>query len=468
MAYDGRGFDENGIHRGTGTKYDSKGYDDMIDEDLIKKEYTEIRELPMISTDIVNWVMVKMVGMHKVLTAEAFIQCMGQMVLIDMALIQRATIGKAYDNDGYDRKEFNKYGYDRDGYDRQGFNKNGFNRGRIHRDTGTKYNLEGYNEHGFDEAGYDKDGFNELGYNRAGVDRLGIDKNGKDVTGKDDERVLFVRKFINAGITIPQYAKQKDIPVEILQAQIDAYRDIACTKAELDKVLKQNANRYVGAKMTEKDKLIAGKIRVQDVVDIDKTISFCNIEEREVALKLLSDAMASHRISIMEYRSMFALGKTSSILPSSIISKVERYNSEMKRAQDPKIRKNVKGVYDEIRRLEGYKKPYRVGDLKRIGYTSNDGKEIMVDVTMKNIELAKEYLTISNEFICYKTMATTLMQIAKGEITIESIKSNGEHTVSEILEGLGSVRQGTLETTMNEIVATSEKTKDETPSVGEE
>ena len=60
------------------------------------------------------------------------------------------------------------------------------------------------------------------------------------------------------------------------------------------------------------------------------------------------------------------------------------------------------------------------------------------------------------------------MQIAKGEITIESIKSNGEHTVSEILEGLGNVRQGTLEATMNEIVAASEKTKDETPSVGEE
>jgi hypothetical protein len=84
-GYDARGFDFDGIHRETGTEFDSEG---------------------------------------------------------------RAQNGTAYNHDGYDVDGYNRSGYNEDGYDSEGYDDRGFDCDGTHRDTGTDYDEDGYDIHG--------------------------------------------------------------------------------------------------------------------------------------------------------------------------------------------------------------------------------------------------------------------------------------------------------------------------------
>lgn len=126
------GFDSNGIHKETGTKYDPEGYDVRgFDETGVDREGFD-----------------------------------------------RNGLGTDY----RDREGYSRYGYDKEGYDRRGFNRDG-----IHR-NGTRYNEDGFNSRGYDKNGYDvngrdiygrdEDGYNEKGYDLQGYNRDGYDRNG--------------------------------------------------------------------------------------------------------------------------------------------------------------------------------------------------------------------------------------------------------------------------------------------------
>lgn len=277
-GYDENGFNKHGIHRDTGTNYDNEGYSK-----------------------------------------------------------------KGYDRDGYDRRGFNQEGYNREGYDRQGFNKNGYDK--------DGYNAEGYNSRGFgkdkihkdtrttyDAEGYDNEGFDRLGYNREGIDCLGIDSNGiNKQTGQIDERVILGKEFISSQMTIPQYARRKGKTIEEIEAQVEIAKSIACIRDDVMSVLTKNSNRYIAAKLAEKDKLLEGKIEVRDVRGIEKILALCTEEEK--VMKLLITSIASHNITILEYKDIFVIENFNSKLPQNIIDKISVIKREMARSKDARVRK---------------------------------------------------------------------------------------------------------------------------------
>jgi len=152
-------FDQNGIHRGTGTRYDKEGYD--------KKGYDK----------------------------------------------------NGFDRNGYDIEGYDKEGYDKEGvhcetkvgwklntgfrtlhaeskkayrhigYNADGFDENGFTTSGIHQTTGTKYDLDGNDQHGFDEKGihkvtktkFDEEGFDSDGIHK--VTKTKFDEDGYDKDG---------------------------------------------------------------------------------------------------------------------------------------------------------------------------------------------------------------------------------------------------------------------------------------------
>ena len=152
-------FDQNGIHRGTGTRYDKEGYD--------KKGYDK----------------------------------------------------NGFDRNGYDIEGYDKEGYDKEGvhcetkvgwklntgfrtlhaeskkayrhigYNDDGFDENGFTTSGIHQTTGTKYDLDGNDQHGFDEKGihkvtktkFDEEGFDSDGIHK--VTKTKFDEDGYDKDG---------------------------------------------------------------------------------------------------------------------------------------------------------------------------------------------------------------------------------------------------------------------------------------------
>ena len=98
------GFNDMGIHKETGTRFDPEGYDIFgYDKDGYKKNG------------------------------------------FNFNLINKDTKDK-YDPDGFDA-----WGYDKDGYDRDGYNRKGFNKEGIHKTTRKKYDKSGRDVQGKSE-----------------------------------------------------------------------------------------------------------------------------------------------------------------------------------------------------------------------------------------------------------------------------------------------------------------------------
>ena len=180
-GYNIRGFNKYDIHRDTGNEYDKDGYDvDGYDKDGYNRrgfdaegiygktgtKYDEngfdVNGLPCPKYNIRGF---NPYGIHR-------------------------KTGTKYDIRGFDQ-----YGIHRDTgteYDKDGYDRGGFDQAGIHRDTGTKYNKYGRDKDGFNEEGRDRykrdsDGYNLAGRNSKGVDRDGFGKDGFNELGKDRE-----------------------------------------------------------------------------------------------------------------------------------------------------------------------------------------------------------------------------------------------------------------------------------------
>lgn len=327
-----------------------------------------------------------------------------------------------------------KYSYDKDGYDENGFTT--YNHGAIHKDTGTTYNPEGYNKKGYDKKGYnkegynkagydkegyDKNGYNSKGYNREGYDRTGFDRNGvskegiNKKTGEKDERVKFAEEFISFGESIEAFAEHKQISVEQAKAIMDEIRTSSVVNEKLESAFGKKVNRIFAILTAEKEKLLLGEIAIADIKDINKILKLSTIEERKKIRDMLIKAIASHEISILQYKDIFGIKEINSSLPQNII--IELYKA--KRFAGPLARE----VYNEIDRLKPYRAPYIAGDGETLGYREKptDKNLKMVAITDEHRNMARQYLSATDEFICSKTMQVTLMKIVKGEIGIEQI-----------------------------------------------
>ena len=159
------GFDEDGIHKVTGTKFDESGYDirgydraGFNIDDIHQRTRTRF-SLSGFDKQGYDKTKFNIYGIYK-------------------------DTGTPYDSDGYDRYGYNELGYDKNGYNEEGYNKDGYHTSGYNREGYNKegYNKEGYNKEGYNTSGYDKEGFDKEGYNREGFDCDGYDKNGWNIS----------------------------------------------------------------------------------------------------------------------------------------------------------------------------------------------------------------------------------------------------------------------------------------------
>lgn len=192
------GFDRNEIHHITGTKYDPSGLDvNRVDISGSRRDKRGFNKKG------VHW------KTGTKFDVEGYDQNgfdpLGYKVCgYDKEGYDKKGFNKrGYDKEGYDNKGFNKRGYDRKGYDNEGFRSNGFSAAGIHKLTHTKYapdgydingrDIKGFNKYGVDSEGFRIDGFHWInnvdrdGYDRAGLNNKGFDRQGFDKYGFDKE-----------------------------------------------------------------------------------------------------------------------------------------------------------------------------------------------------------------------------------------------------------------------------------------
>lgn len=182
-------FDEDGIHKDTGTRYNKEGFD-------IK-------------------------GTNK------------------------DTLTK-FDNNGFDRHGFDRHGYDKNGYDEDGFNKKG-----INTDTGNLYGLDSYDTFGYDKDGYNNDGFNKEGRNKDtgtyyaldGYDKDGHDRGGYDMYGKKRtfNFISTIEDVVNGQNVTKEDNEGFTVQINSLKQQNDNFASEMIVKVKL---LKEELTKY--------------------------------------------------------------------------------------------------------------------------------------------------------------------------------------------------------------------------------
>ena len=181
--YDKNGFNIYGEHRKTGTKYNPEGYDryGYDREGYDKNGYDE-----------------------KGKDREGYDK---------NGFDKKGYNREGFNKRGYNREGYDKNGYDRKGYDKNGLDRNGFNADGIHKDTGTQFNSDGYGKEGYDKDGYDKDGLDKTGKNREGrkeIQQMQM-KNWLGLRNK-------VEKLAKGQMTIEEYIMKSKISLEDLIA----------------------------------------------------------------------------------------------------------------------------------------------------------------------------------------------------------------------------------------------------------
>ena len=275
-AYDKFGFDENGINKYTGTKYDVKGFN--------KNGYTH----------------------------DGF----------DRKGINKDT-GTKYDKDGYNILGYDKDGYNRKGYDKDGYNRKGFAHDGFHRDTGTKFDPEGYNRSGynaeafnreginritgtrFDKKGFDINGIHETTgtkYGTDGYDKTGYDKNGFNKKGK---HIVTKTIYDEEGYDKDGYNRRYEDRAGNIKENAENLREKYLLKIRLAKILGTNRvsiGRY----------LKHYNIDINDLAEVAKTEGM----KPDIVVNLKEKAKESRKYSepfvLEEYLKRSYLKKTSS------------------------------------------------------------------------------------------------------------------------------------------------------------
>lgn len=422
-GYDRYGFDRNGIHRITKQTVDEQGYD----KDGFNKKGIHRDTRRKIGPDGYNKNGFNIEGIHRD-THEKYDP-------------------NGFDWFGFDSEGYNREGYNRNGLDREGYDKDGFNKEGIHKDTNTEYDIEGYRIDGFNlegihretktkfsPEGYDIEGYDEHGYDRLGFDRAGYDEDGYDIndvnmnglnrdTGEKDVRIEFVQKFIAEGVSIEQFARIVKMTPQEVEMVITEVRESPCIKTQLDKVLQKNSNTFLKTVKAKKEQLVSGKISIRDVSDIGTILRFASIEEKKTIAEMFMKEVSTHDMTMGEYKAILGIGKMGPQLPQEVLNKTEELFRFAKNTGIKSIPMLARDIHTEMERIGSYRKPYIPALGEKMGYFENptDTEAKMIEITAEHRSLAKQYLRLTDEYICQKTMSSALMKVIRGEITPEKM-----------------------------------------------
>ena len=401
-GYNRKGFNRQGIHKITKCEYDEEGYNQYgynkdgfdragFNREKIHRDTLTIYDKEGYDIDGYNEKGFNRSGKHIITRTKYDPDGYDQF---------------GYNKKGYNRGGFDKHGYDIDGYDSDGYNKEGFNKEKIHRDTQTLYNPEGFNIEGFNEAGYNREGYDHYNISKDGINKE---------TGKKDPRVEFAEEFLKHGKSIRSFAKSIRMSEEKVRNRIEEIRECPFIRDKIDKLLERNASTYIAIVLSNKEKLLSGKINLEDVTYLQDIFMKCDKDEKIKLLNIVVPKFASHQIGILDYAKIFSL-EVDSGLPERIGIQIKQMIKDVNNSGGD-LRKKSGDLYAECSRIDTYKRPFHRGDISQMGY---QGK--MVTITDEHIALARNYLKVTNEFFCSKTVLDTLGKIIKGEITPETIE----------------------------------------------
>lgn len=392
---------------------------------------------------------------------------------------------RGYDKRGHDKSGFNEEGihwktgtnYTKSGYDKDGYRKDGFNKIGIHRETGTKFAPNGYDRNGYDEKqfhitgihkitgtiydleGYTREGYNELGHNREGIfkatgtlygeegfNRYGINREGIDrSTGQKNTSVALVEDYLAAKTSMQLFCKKRDMLVPEFQKTLQyvkaAYPGI--TEEDVKKASQRSSEVYLHKRRGAFQKLISGEVTMDEyvksedgIVKFEDLLQEAKTEEDTTKLyKVVGTHMASGQMRMGEYLRLFVKGRPNygaylvMMGEKNVPGMFDEVHSRIKYM--PELRGLVSRLHTEKRRLEGHRR--KDTKLEKIGYIDKEtGEEHLMDVTEKHIEFAKTHLRNSGEYICGLTIEGVLKQMARGELTFESIDEEAPPKVSNI------------------------------------
>ena len=370
--------------------------------------------------------------------------------------IHKTTEGR-YDPDGFNIHGFNRKGihkitnsiydedgYDKDGYDKDGFDNKGFNREKINKDTLTVY----------DKDGFDINEFNKEGYNREGYDSYNIDKNGINrETGKIDPRLVFAEKFLSYGKSIKAFAKSINMSEETVREQLEEIRGCSLVGNRIDELLTKNSSNYIAFILSNKEKILSGKISLEEVRCLQDIFMHCNKDEKIKLLNIVIPKIASHKIGVLNYAEMFNL-EVDSGLPEKIVAEIKKLIVHVNNSGKD-LSKNSKSLHEECKRIDAYKRQFNKNDISQMGTSDR-----MITINDEHINLAKEYLKAQKEFICYKTVINTLGKIIRDEITPENVERiKKERDLKDLLKQDGELGE-VIDKSKSTIEKTTKKNKE--------
>jgi hypothetical protein len=217
-GYTKTGFDRNGIHKDTGTRFGKTGYDasgfNMYGNDRQGYGRDGFNKFGN-DRDGNNFDGFNTRGIHKLTGTK----------LDPKGYDRSGRDADGFNRDGFhitgrDRQGFNKQGMNREGYNRQGWSVGGWNADNVNKETGTKFNAQGWTRDHFNEQGFGRDGMDREGYNADGYN-----DQRRDRSGNLRPRPVATPENMKAHATKVREAQRK---VSLLEAKVSR------TKANLD------------------------------------------------------------------------------------------------------------------------------------------------------------------------------------------------------------------------------------------
>lgn len=269
--------------------------------------------------------------------------------------------------------------------------------------------------------------------------------------------LVLVKNFLNSNTSKGMFCKKNNISIDELNKAIEevmrVYPDL---HEQINKHSKQSSMRYFYKISNIVQSLLSGEMTIEqyyrnntNAFPIDEILSgIDNIESNDNIRKMVVDAMASGKLSMMDYIKLF--GKQDSKNVELVISEAKEFLRTTGKFIPELVgtKKPINIANSMVIELKKYKRPYKATeflDSKRGFVNPNTGKLEMVTVTQEHLDYAKKYLHLNGEYICATTMGETLSKLIKGEISKEEIDKRYEEMTAKTLERKKSQKKQKLE-----------------------
>ena len=289
-------------------------------------------------------------------------------------------------------------------------------------------------------------GYNVKGFNREGIHKatgIKYDENGFDSWGRD-YHIQIVQSFVEGKESKEKFCLTNKINIKDFDKWLEA---VASANPEMaEKINTHNAKAsaiYLSSVEQITKKILSGEIdvyqfarqnkgsiKVSDILSHTKSL-----ETRKQIQAKVAEAVASGNLTMKDFVRLFSKEYDY----KTVISSVEEF---LKNAayESPELQgrgKPINNARIKIKDLKKYEKQYQGKDFigTQRGFISPKTGQVdgMIEITEEHFELAKRYLHLEDEYLCYNTVSQTISKLISGQIKKEEIEER-ESQVRKVQE----------------------------------